>query len=425
MCCCGLVACLLFAGPNAPAQEAARPGGWSLDDCIKAALQNQTDVLTAQNNVIIARSRSARAVSDYFPQLSVQNNAFRVGSGKGVLTQTTTGTALNVSQNVFDGGVREVNALGARYGIKQNQAGLTRTVQMVVFNVTKAYYEVLRARHLAGVAETNVTYNEGLRKQIEAQVQVGKSAPADVLPVEAQLANARVSLLFAQNAVRTAAIDLQSAMGVSPQPGFDVQEVESATEAEIATLDSYSTLALKLRPDIAQSQAGLGAARASTRSARLNLYPRPVISGDYQRQISGGFTTSSTQMVGSIIFDLFNGNANRAAYNEARASQANVELQQKQVYKDIDLQVEEAYLNLTNAKERAAASKVSLDAAQKNYDAQRERYSQGLGTTLDMLNAEVQAITAQSNDVQARYDYHIALAQMNYATGKQGATNEK
>jgi len=96
-------------------------------------------------------------------------------------------------------------------------------------------------------------------------------------------------------------------------------------------------------------------------------------------------------------------------------------LQDKQLLKDISAQVEEAHLNLTSAKERTSASAVGLEAAQKNYDAQKERYNQGLGTTLDVLNAEVQVLTAQSNEVQARYDYYIAIAQVDYSVGNTSA----
>ena len=422
---CYLVCAAWLLAPTsyAAGEEPKKTDAWSLQDCIKAALENQADVLMAQNNVTIARGRASAAKSAYFPQVSLQNNAFRWGS-ESVLTKVTTGTALSVSQNVFDGGLREANARGTRYGVAQNQAGLTRTIQTTMFSVTRAYCEVLRARHLAEVAETNVKYNEELRKQVEfmASKEVGTAAKVDVLPVEAQLANARVNLLSAQNSVRTAALALQTEMGVAPKAGFDVQELEPPASPEVGPLESLVSLALKSRPDILQNQANLGAARASVRSARLALYPRPVIGGEYQRQVSGGFTTSGTQVVGGIVFDIFNGNANRAAFREARASQANADLQEKQLYKDIHAQVEEAYLNSTSAKERLAASAMGVEAAQKNYDAQKERYAQGMGTTLDMLNAEVQVVTAQSNDVQARYDYYTAIAQMEYALGKQGGT---
>ena len=410
-----LIGCLSATALAAYDAKQAEP--WSLQDCIRAALENQVDVLTARNNVLVARSRFVRAASDYFPQLSLQNNAFTIGSTSGVLSRTSTGTALTVTQNIFDGGLREAGVLSARYLVKANQAGLTRTEQTVVFAVTSAYYELLRARHLAEVARKNVQYNEELRKQVEAMAGEGEAAKIDILPVEAQLAAARVNLLSAENAVRTADVRLQNAMGLAPQPGFDIREDKLSADYGIRPLDVYMQSALKNRPDVAQREASAGSARAELRSARLALYPRPVITGEYQHRVYGGLTSSSAQVIGGFVFDIFNGGANLAACREAQAARDNAELQLRQAERDIRAQVEEAYLNLTNAAERVSAAAVSLKAAEANYEAQKSRYGQGLGTPLDLLNAEVQLVTAQTNEVQARYDYYTAVAQMNYATG--------
>jgi len=403
------------------AADAGQPAPLSLQDCINVALKNQADVIVARNNVTIAKARSTDAKGAYFPQLSLQNNAFRIGS-QGVLSQQRTGTALTVMQSVYDGGLREALVRGARYGVLETESGLARTVQTLVFSVTQAYYEVLRSKHLAEVASASVKYNEGLRDMVQTRVELGAAAEVDVLPIEAQLANAQVDLLAAGNSVRTATIQLQNAMGLSPRPGFDVQEIESVPAVNVQPLESYLSIAMESRPDVAQAAAGIGAAKASVRSARISLYPRPAISGQYQAGIAG-VHSSSSQMVGGFVFDIFNGGSNRAAYKQAQASRANAEEQSEQVAKDIQAQVQQAYLNLTNAKERLSASEVGLTAAQKNYDVQSTKYKQGLAIPLDLLNAELQVVTAQTNAVQARYDYHIAMAQLEYAIGKQGGLN--
>ncbi len=416
-----LVLLLLVAGGTlwAEPESPQKPGPYSLQDCIQIAMQNQVDIIVAGNNVIAAKSRSDQAKSAYFPQLSIQNNAFTWGSD-GVLSRTTTGTALNVTQNIWDGGLREANAKSARYGVTQSSARLARTQQSVQYLVTQSYYEALRAKHLAEVAEADVEYSQALKEQVQARVEEGDAAEVDVLPVEAQLANARVGLLNARNEVRTALLRLQNTMGLSPQENFDIQDVTSPPQFEAASLDQYMMQAQANRPDVIESKAGVGAAQAQVSAARLRLYPRPVISAQYQREISGGFTTSGGQVVGGFVFDIFNGGANRAAYREAQAQKANAQQQEAQVYKDIQVEVEEAYLNLESARERLAASAAGREAAEKNYEVQRDRYNQGLAIPLDLLNAELQLVTARTNEVQARYDYYTSIAQLEYAIGEQG-----
>lgn len=413
--------CLAALSPVVAQERRSATAPLSLQECLDIATQNQVDVRIAENNVDAAKAHRTQARADYLPQLSVRNNTFTIGSN-GVLTQRNTGTAVTATQNIFDGGLREARVSGTRYGVIQSQTGLARTIQAVAFDVTRAYYEVLRAKHLADVADADVKYNEALREVVLSRIEVGDAAEVDVLPVEAQLANARVGLLSAQNAVRTASIQLQNSMGLSPRSGFDIQDVEEQPNPEIRAIETYVSTALAARPDVRQTQAGVGAAKASVKSSKIALYPRPQMFAEYERGV-GGLSGTSSQIVGGISFDIFNGGSNRAAYRAAQANQASAEQRNQQLAKDIQAQVEEAYLNLNNSRERLAASRISLDAAQRNYDVQQARYMQGLAIPLDMLNATLQVVTAQTNLVQSRYDFYIAIAQMDFAVGKDGGFN--
>lgn len=411
----------LTALSPAIAQDAKPVTPLSLKECLDIALYNQVDVQVAKNNLDASKSRSTQARADYLPQLSVENNTFNIGSN-GVLTERNTGTAITATQNIFDGGLREARVAGARYGVTQSMAGLERTVQLVAFDVTRSYYEVLRAKHLSDVADADVKYNEALKEVVQSRVEVGDAAEVDVLPVEAQLANARVALISAQNSVRTAMIQLQNGIGLSPQRGFDIVDVSEPPNPELRPIDVYVSEAIASRPDVLQVQAGVGAAKASVKSSKIALYPRPRIVGQYEKGV-GGLHGESSQIIGGITFDIFNGGANRAAHKETLANQATAEQRSRQLVKDIQAQVEEAYLNLNDAKERLAASQVGFDAAQRNYEVQQARYKQGLAIPLDLLNAELQVVTAQTNVVQARYDLYTAIAQMDLAVGKDGGFN--
>ena len=154
------------------------------------------------------------------------------------------------------------------------------------------------------------------------------------------------------------------------------------------------------------------------------MLPRPVVSGEYENLLSGGATPGWT-VTGGIAYDIFNGGANKAVYDQARAGLVSARDQEAQLAKTIAADVQTAYLNLTNATQRIAASTIGLNAAQINFDAQTARYHEGLATPLDLLNAQVALVTAQSNDVQARYDNYTAQAQLAYAIGKQGGLNGK
>ena len=417
------VLALLWAVPVSG--EDAAPASLSLQDCIEIAMKNQVDVLVGENTVAATKARRTRALSEYYPQVTAEYTSNLAQSGAARPGQTND-TSLSVSQNFYDGGLREARVRRSSAEVSQNQFGLERVRQVVTFSVTSDYFSLLRAQHLADVQHARVRYLEGQLALVQTRIRLGDAAEVEALPVEAQLANARVDLLSAENNIRTSAIQLQNTMGLSPEPAFSVQEVGEPAPAEIRPVDDYVAAALAGRPDVQETQAGVKLAKSSVESAKIALRPRPVVSGQYQRAFNGGISDTlssgddSLLITGGLVYDIFNGGYNRALYHEELANLSSAELRPMQIKKDIQSEVQQAYLNLTNARERIAASDLSLKSARKNFDAQEGRYKQGLAIPLDLLNAELQVVTAQSNSVQARYDYYTSIAQLEYAIGKPG-----
>jgi len=405
--------------------EDAAPASLSLQDCIEIAMKNQVDVLVGENTVAATKTRRTRALSEYYPQVTAEYTSNLAESGAARPGQTSN-TFLAVSQNFYDGGLREAKVRRSSAEVSQNQFGLGRVRQIVTFSVTSDYFSLLRAQHLADVQHARVSYLEGQLALVQTRIRLGDAAEVEALPVEASLANARVDLLSAENNIRTSAIQLQNTMGLSPAPAFSVQEVGEPASTEIRPVDDYLAAALAGRPDVQEAQAGVKLAKSSVESAKIVLRPRPFVSGQYDKSFNGGIgdTLSSSDdsllITGGLVYDIFNGGYNRALYREELANLSSAELRAMQIKKDIQSDVQQAYLNLTNARERIAASDLSLKSARKNFDAQEGRYKQGLAIPLDLLNAQLEVVTAQSNAVQARYDYYTSIAQLEYAMGKPG-----
>lgn len=417
--CCLMIAIGLFSLLPVLAQNTPAPTPLTLQQCIDIALKQQGDVLQGERAVDAASARQIQAKSGYFPQITVGTNSYVYDSGMPRLTQNNTGS-LSISQNLYDGGRREAKVSQAKSGLIQNTAGLERTRQTVTFDVTQSYLGLLRAHRLADVADTQLTYIQGQLDMIKTRVEVGDAAEADIIPIEAQLANAQVDDLSAKNAVRTAAISLQQSMGLPSQTSdFPVQDVTVPADVAVPALEDCLTQAKTLRPDVRQTKASVDSAKASVKTAQIDLYPRPIIAGQLDQNFIGG-SDRAVSITAGLALDLFNGGNTRAVFNEAKANEAGAEVRAVQLDKDIAAQVQTAYLNLTDAQERMKASDISVKAAQRNLDVQQERYQQGMAIPLDLLNAQVTLTTANSNAVQARYDYYTALAQLDYAMGKQG-----
>jgi len=404
---------LFGALPNI-AQEAPTP--LTLRQCIDIALGQQSDVLQGERSLDAAAARQVQAKSGYYPQVTVQSSSLVLQSG---MPGDRNNGSLGITQNIYDGGLREARVSQAKSSVVQSTAALERTRQTVIFDVTRSYLSLLRSYRLADVADMRLRYIEEQLNLIKTRVEEGDAADVEVIPIEAELANAQVDDLSAKNAVRTSAIGLQQAMGLSPQSEFPIEDITVPAELAAPTLEESMAEALKQRPDIPQTKAGVESAKSSVKTAKIELYPRPVVNGQLAQDFAGQ-SDRTVSISAGLVFDLFDGGNNRAAYDEARANLSSAEIRRDQLEKDINAQVQTAYLNLTDARERMNASELGVKAAQRNMDAQEERYRQGLAITLDLLNAQVTLTTAGSNAVQARYDYYTALAELDYAMGKVG-----
>jgi outer membrane protein len=410
-----IVGLLVLLGQAGVAQTPAPPP-LTLHDCLVQAMANQADVLVAAQATTAAQARHTQARSSYYPQVALDATRDLLKSNS---LRASNDPSLTITQNFYDGGLREARVARASSDIDQTAASLLRTRQTVTFTVTRAYFEALRAKHLAEVAGKRVAYIVGQRDLVKERIAAGQAAEVDAWPLEAQLANARVDGLTANNAVRTALVQVQRSIGLTPTAVFAIQDTAVAPPASVPTEEACLIKALAHRPELRQTGAAVASAQAAVKTAKINRGPRPVISGQLGQPITGGDSTNYS-ISGGLVLDLFNGSSTKAAYQEAAATLASTQVRAGQVPKDITAEVQEAHLKLDNARERITASAVGVTAAQRNFTAQQERYAQGLAIPLDLLNAQLEVTTAQSNAVQAQYDYLTALAQLHYAMGNEG-----
>ena len=349
----------------------------------------------------------------------MQSNLFSLQNNGDVGLENENGTNLVVTQNIYDSGLREVGISGAKAALTQSVAQLTRTKQQVTFTVISDYFALLRAQKAVDIdLAAEKSYEEQLAS-IQGRVKAGDAAQVDVLPIQASLANARVTTLTDQNTIATSTIALQEDMGLTPETDFAVKDFPELSPIALKSMNEYLKAAYADRPDITAMKAGVDVAKHNVTAAKIVLYPYPVISGNYAQPLSGN-SHNVMYMTGGLVFNLFDGGSSRAAYHAAQADLLTARVNAAQLSKSIQSDVQDAYLNLTSSQARLAAGDVSVQAAQENLDAQKASNRVGLATPLDIINAEQQLVTAQSNLIQARYEYYTALAQLEFAVGKQG-----
>ncbi|RYG46030.1 hypothetical protein EON79_11185, partial [bacterium] len=184
--------------------------------------------------------------------------------------------------------------------------------------------------------------------------------------------------------------------------------------------------AVASRPEVLESNAALTAAEKGVTYARRSSLPSFAVTASYVVQPNAaGFTPERQAALGlSVNFPIFDGGLARARQQEAKAEVSNAKTNRRAAIDGVTLDVQQAYVNLVQARERARVVNVGVAQAREAFRLARLRAIVGVSSSpqvspqLELGNAQATLTQAESNRVNALYDYNIARAGLDRAVGR-------
>jgi outer membrane protein TolC len=315
----------------------------------------------------------------------------------------------------------------AQAGLRISGGELDRVRDVVVQNVRQAYFGLLQARRLVAVADAALARAELNLRSARGFFEVGTRARSDVTRAEVEVANARVTVIRARNNVRLAETTLANALGLE---ATRVIEIDDVLVYEPLAIDPAALLteALANRPELYQAQARVDAARAQLAGARAGYWPDLFLQGSVG-------TTSGDALIGvdgiaqpsfgdvwsitaNLSWNLFQGFFTQSRVAETEALVQAVRADADALELQVRLEVEQAYITVLEAAERIAATQVAVESARENLRLAQGRYDAGVGTILDLTEAQLSLTNAEADNVQALTDYRVGLAVLDRVVGR-------
>ena len=437
----------LFAGSNLKAQAKVPVTGGpvSLAQAVNIALKNNPTIHAASAYSSAAQHAIDTAKAGYMPQLNF-SEGFTRGNNPvyvfGTLLTQRQFTAANfdlgflntpppvdnfrtqfsASMPLYDFGRTSGRVKDARIQAQTVREGASRTEQGVVFDVVNAYLNGLLAQEQVRVAQAGVTMAEADLQRAQAREKQGLAVASDVLSAQTQLAQAKENLIRAQNGVAISQAALNVAMGISEDAPTTTEGKLAAVQISVGDLPMLQQQALKQRPDYHEAQLQAQRAGNSVSLAKKEFLPRLDMMGSWEQDNQTFAARGGNNWIAgaTLTFNIFNGGARKAQIAESKAYEQRAEAMRMQMESAVRLQVREAYLNLNAARQRVEVSRDSAAQAQESLRILRNRYDAGLATIMDVLRAETMRTAAQNNHLNAVYDYRLAFAALELATGELG-----
>ncbi len=403
----------------------------TLDRCIEIALKNQPNVIAAANNVVAGRSRVGQAQSNYYPQINLSSGYSRIApvtGGRAAFTgvPTSFGTgpssfdqfdaSAKLSQNIFDFGKTPAEVRVQKENLEATASDYENAQIQIAYNVKQAYYAVLVAEKQLDVAGETVRQLEQHLEQAEGFYEVGTHPKFDVTTAEVNLSNGKVNLIVAGNNLKIDIVNLNNAMGLPDAPDYSIEDSLAFKKYEI-TFDQALQKAYAERPDLRSAVAKRKSAEESITVAKTGYYPS--LTGNAEYDWSGQkFPLERSWSAGvAINIPVFSGFLTKYQVQEAKANlnvaKANEDLVRQTVFSD----VKQAYLNLTAAEDKIPAAELAVRQAAENLDLANGRYTTGVGSPVEVTDAQVAYTNAQVTYITALGDYRTAKASLEKAMG--------
>lgn len=414
--------------PSAPTTSASGPEVLTLERAIEIAMQQQPTVRQSKAQLEAAQGRVDLAHVARRPTLSVDasvgsRSKTGMNGGPDFLTHTeSTGLGAQASWRLYDFGQTAASIRAAEANASAAAASVSTTTLDIRTDVENAYLEAVARRRLVQVAEATVKSEDAHLDQAKRFVAAQAKDPIEVAQAQSRDANAKSALAQAQSNEAIALANLRSAIGwVNPSnaPTVAANWPAPATN-EPPGLEALVDTARKTRPEIVQLDKELEAADANLDAARAER--RPVLSAQAQTQWSpgeGDWSPEPSWSAGlSLSWTLFDGGRSAADQRIARANVQSSIAQRDALLVSLTSQLDSARSQIVANRANVSASTEAVTAARAQLQLANARYTQGLGSQIELADAQTAVTTAEGNLVQAEFQLANAWSLLRRATAQ-------
>lgn len=411
---------------------------WSLQKCIDYALENNIVIKQYQLNTQYQENELNQSRYNKLPNLSASvSQSLNFGR---TLTldntydnNTTASTSASASSNVliWKGGALNHTIKQNEYALKSSLENLQKAKDDVTLNIASAYLDILFAKELIKVAETQV---DQTKKQIERSkklVEAGKIAEGALLEIQAQLAREELDVVNRKNNLQIAYLNLGQLLELEDYTNFDIDVPEiPELKAQVSLLESKSVYekAVESRPEIKSAeyqlkssetqldlaQSGKMPTLAAYAAVSNNYLASANIPYDFNEQVK----TNMNENIGlSLSIPVFSKYQNRTNVANSKLQIVSKQLDLESAKKTLRKQIEQAYTNALASMERYTANKAAVNSMVESFRYIEEKFNVGRVNSVEYNDAKSRLAIAESDLIQAKYEFIFRSKILDFYSG--------
>ncbi|MEK6151980.1 TolC family protein [Flavobacteriaceae bacterium 3-367] len=417
---------------------------WTLVECVTYAVENNLSVAQFELDLDNAKIDRSDALGAFLPDLNASTSAsgntglsFDPTNNEPVTTTIFTASgSITSSATLFDG-LRnykrlhraELNAIANQYRLED----LKDDIRLMVAN---AYLQVVSNKESLKVFRAQYAVTEQDLKRTKELVESGVVPRGDQLEIEATAATQEQQIVNAESLVLISRINLAQLLQITDYENFDIAQEEFDIPPSDILNNSAKTIfakALTFRNDIKFSQSGVDLASKDVEIAKGARYPTLSAFFNYNTRYSDQNLDPVTgELIGfkeqlyindgisygaQLNIPIFNGFSTRNNIERSKISLLKAKLQLEQDKLDLETNINQAYVDVTNFYKSYEAAEKTLEARRLAYEYSKERFNVGLMNAFDFSQAQSRVDNAEAEVIRTKYDYIFRLKILEFYFG--------
>jgi outer membrane protein len=329
--------------------------------------------------------------------------------------------SLSVEQTLYDFQKNASRYKASMLGVDIRKIDTRRIKNIVGLSFAVSYFDLLESNRMVDVAEREVERVESHLKDTKNLYEQGVVTKNDVLQAQVRLADSQQRLLAAKNL---------SALNASQINNFLLRPLNSAVQPEdvdpsllesraVFDLEKAWDAAMQARPELQIVDATLKAQDFQEKAQKADYLPKFFVKGEYDYMDNRYMLhEGNASVLFGMSINLYKGGSTKAEVAKIEYGKERLREQKNQLVDEIKLEVKKYILDSETAKERVSATKDAVKQAEENLRIDRVKYTEGVGTATDVLDAVTLLTVAETNYYRSLYDLMRAEAGVLYATGR-------
>lgn len=418
----------------------------TVDEAINLALENNESYRNAKQELDRANNQIYEVRASAFPQLNAELTVLRnwelpsfvieLEDEQGEVQKISARSgsfynwisAVTLTQPIYNGGAVFAAWSIAKMYKKFTQNQLDLKTSELKLDVIKAYYGVVLADELLRVARQTVELSEANLAVVKKMETQGTVSDFEVLMAEVRLANVRPQFIDAEAGAKMAHQSLNNLIGLKLNEDIDVVWEMDSTQYFVPDydLDSLKTSSIDNRPEMTMMRLQSKMYKKNISVARSGYRPKInfLTTLQYQAQYDDDKWPDRKDWIRSyysginISIPIFDSWRTPSQVKQAKIEYSQSQLSEIELEDNLKLDIEQSWWNYQRARENFVSQGQAVEMAKRGFDIAQVRYENGVGTQLELFEAEVALATAENNRVMAFYDLVTGYASLMKAIGE-------